>query len=259
MAVYFAGDMHLRTDHPDRSERLARWARRLAPDDSVYLVGDVCDFWFVAREQQGDPLRCPGLKALADFKARGGDLTILSGNHDHWLGPLYRERLGATFVEGPIDLDAHGLKIHTTHGHKVGGRPAWKSLMESRRFLDSFSALPRGIARRLDVQLNTSNHLKRIHQEGRLLPYYHRYADKLDPATDLVVFGHIHTPCNNVERSPRLIILGSWHEESCYLKVDGQGAKLITERDAAEPAVSLTDAGSPPDSVRRIPADHGQI
>ena len=234
MAVFFAGDMHLRTDRPDRSERLARWVRSLTSDDSLYLVGDVCDFWFVARQQTGDPLRCPGLKALADFKARGGALTFLAGNHDQWLGPLYQEAIGATFVEGPMNVEAFGLKIHMTHGHKIGGRPAWKTLMESRSFLQSFSALPNRVADLLDDQLNKSNHVKRMHDEARLLPYYHRYADTLDSKTDLVVFGHIHTPIHDVNRSPSLIVLGSWHDKTCYVKLDGEGARLISKDDPSK-------------------------
>ena len=235
MAVYFAGDMHLRNDRPERSERLARWVRSLKSNDTLYLVGDVCDFWFVARQRAGNTLNSPGLKALADFKARGGDLTFVAGNHDHSLGSFFQEAVGANFAEGPIDLSAYGLKLHVTHGHKLGGRPAWKTMMESRAFLQSFSALPNPVADLLDDQLNKSNSVKRMKDAAKLLPYYHRYADTLAPKPDLVVFGHIHTPIHDVERSPNLIVLGGWHDRTSYVKLDEDGPRLITEDDPAEP------------------------
>ena len=236
MAVYFAGDMHLRIDQPDRSQRLAAWVRTLSPSDSLYLVGDVCDFWFAAREQKGDPFRCEGLKSLADFRARGGTRTILAGNHDQWVGDLYQEKLGAAFVPGSIDLDAFGLKIHVTHGHTLGGRPKWKGFLETRQFHQSFSALPSKIADLLDDQLNRSNKVVRLNQEGRLLPYYHRYSAQLAPAPDLVVFGHIHTPSDEKDRSPRIVVLGSWHETACFLRLDERGANHIIENDPTKPS-----------------------
>lgn len=234
MAVYFAGDMHLRTDRPERAARLARWVRSLTSNDSLYLVGDVCDFWYVARQHKRNALTCPGLKALAGFTARGGDLTFLAGNHDQWLGPFFHEAIGAKVVRGAIDVSAFGLKIHLTHGHKIGGRPAWKTLMESKAFLSSFSALPDAIADLLDKQLNKSNKVKRIRDEAKLLPYYHRYADRIGPRTSVVVFGHIHTAVHDINRSPNLIVLGSWHNQTSYVKLDDEGLRLITENDPAD-------------------------
>ena len=63
MPVYFASDMHLRHDRPDRAQRLARWVDGLSPDDALYLVGDVCDFWLASRERPVDPSACEGLRA----------------------------------------------------------------------------------------------------------------------------------------------------------------------------------------------------
>ena len=83
MPLYFASDIHLRPDRPDRGERFARWLATLQPGvDDVCLVGDLCDFWFASRQQQGWDLPCAGLRALAGFTAQGGVLTILPGNHD---------------------------------------------------------------------------------------------------------------------------------------------------------------------------------
>jgi UDP-2,3-diacylglucosamine hydrolase len=230
VAVYFASDMHLRLDYPERSERLARWVDGLEPVDELYLAGDVCDFWFASRESQGDPYAFSGLRALANFRARGGRLTILPGNHDIWLGPFYERVLGATFVSEPLTVVSHGLRIHVVHGHRTGGRAPWKFVMESLAFYQAFGRLPAAVARRLDRRLESSNDVHRERDERRVLPRFRRYAAEVGPNADIIVFGHIHTPRDEALSSQRLIILGGWHGGASYLKVDDQGARLVVER-----------------------------
>ena len=49
MPHYFASDVHLRIDRPDRDRRFRAWLGRLTRDDALVIVGDLCDFWMGAR------------------------------------------------------------------------------------------------------------------------------------------------------------------------------------------------------------------
>ena len=86
---YFASDVHLRNDRPDRDRRFRAWLSRLTRDDSLVIVGDLCDFWMGSRRTHDDPLRSESLRALAEFRRQGGSLAIMAGNHDEWLCPFY--------------------------------------------------------------------------------------------------------------------------------------------------------------------------
>jgi UDP-2,3-diacylglucosamine hydrolase len=171
------------------------------------------------------------LKALIEYRTRGGELTILPGNHDGSLGQFYEQELGGRFVQEPFDLEAYGLRFHLIHGHKTGGRPPWKAGMESRAFLTAFQHLPAVIADRLDAILDQTNDRGRLRDELRLIPLFRSYRARLGARADVVVFGHVHTPLDDHEIPPRLVILGGWHSRSSYLKVDEQGAQLIVEHD----------------------------
>lgn len=227
--VYFASDMHLRLDRPDRARRLARWVRGLESDDALFLVGDVCDFWFASRQRHATPTACEGLKALAEFRARGGALTVLPGNHDQWLGPFYRRVLGARFVEGPQIVEAYGVRLSLNHGHRVGGRPSWKAGLESRAFLAAFERLPGPVARRLDRVLDRSNDQGRAADEARHLAVFRRHLDAERPPADIAVFGHVHTPNDETVGGLRMVVLGGWQHQASYLKVDESGAALVVE------------------------------
>ena len=227
MAVYFASDMHLRLDHPDRGRRLAGWVEALEVEDALYLVGDVCDFWFSSRQRRCGALSCEGLKALAAFRSRGGMLTILPGNHDGSLGPFYEKELGARIVQGPCIVDVHGLRLHLVHGHLVGGRQPWKAGLESRAFIKIFENLPAALADRLDRKLESSNDNGRPLDEQRLIPHFRRYANGLAASADVVIFGHVHSARDDRTSRPRMIVLGGWHHGSSYLRIDEHGPELI--------------------------------
>jgi UDP-2,3-diacylglucosamine hydrolase len=241
--VYFASDMHLRLDKPDRGRRLAEWVDRLAPGDFLYLVGDVCDFWYATRQRRRDPMACEGLHALARFRSRGGELVILPGNHDLWLGPFYEQTLGARFVSEPVVVDAYGKLIHVVHGHRTGGRQPWKAGMESHAFFRAFEQLPGPIARKLDILLNQSNDRGRAQDEARLIAVFRRSLDSLEPSIDLAVFGHVHSPLDDPTSRPRLVILGGWHSQSSYLRVDDAGATLVVDPGAPSTAMANAPAG----------------
>jgi len=229
MPTYFASDVHLRLDHPDRGARFGRWVDALRPDDTLTIVGDLCDFWFAARQRRADPMSCRGLRALADFSTRGGALTILLGNHDAWLGPFYERVLGAVLATEPLEVSAGGLRLHLVHGHRVGARPPWKGIMESRAFLTAFGMTPEPAARLLNVRLDFVNELHRAEATLRHLRRYRGYANALSPPPDLVVFGHVHALVDDDTHAPRTVVLGSWLLGGSYLRVDDQGARLVVE------------------------------
>jgi UDP-2,3-diacylglucosamine hydrolase len=234
VAAYFASDVHLRLDFPERGRRLARFVDALDPhDDSLTIVGDLCDFWYEARQFRTGPDACDGLRALIDFRSRGGAVTILVGNHDAWLGPLYAGTLGLDLRDEPLDLSAHGLRARVVHGHRLEGGRGWKGWMEGRAFLAIFRALPGPMASPLDRLLRWRNERKRPREEPRYYAIFRRYAALCRGEADLVIVGHVHTPLDDAGSDPRLVVLGGWHARSSYLRIDDSGAALVVVTDDA--------------------------
>ena len=232
---YFLSDVHLRLDCPDRGDRLAALVDRLDPGDSLTIVGDLCDFWFAARQRRADPFACRGLRSLARFRDRGGAITILAGNHDAWLGPFYRATLGATFLADRLERDLGGLRALVTHGHRLGARTPWKVGLESRAFLAAFRALPAVIADGLGAQLQRTNEAHQDDFDRQGLDVYRGYAAGVGDRFDLVILGHVHRPLDTGPAHPRLVVLGGWHDGSAYLVVaDG------VARHHVEPAPPLS-------------------
>lgn len=236
MAAYFASDVHLRFDRPERARRFARFVDSLGGDDSLTVVGDLCDFWFASRQRDRDPMTCLGLSALRKFRERGGSLIILVGNHDTWLGPFYERTLDAHVVPEPLDIEVEGLKMRLVHGHRLGTGPYWKGWLESRPFLGAFRMLPSAPAHWLDLALGHANEAGRAARDARHLAGFRRFADAQAPEFDLIVFGHVHVAIDDAGTRPRIVVLGGWHEQSSYLKVDQAGASLVVQPDSVPTA-----------------------
>jgi UDP-2,3-diacylglucosamine hydrolase len=231
VAAYFASDVHLRLDCPERSRRFARFVSTLEPrSDTLTIIGDLCDFWFEARQCRMGPPRCDGLRALADFRTRGGAVTVLLGNHDGWLGPYY-VALGLDLCDEPLQRVVHGIRVHLVHGHRIVGQRRWKAWMESQSFLRIFRALPDWVASLLGRLLEWNNEHNRLRVERRYFARYRDYASRRGGEADLVVVGHVHTPLDAAEMVPRLIVPGGWHVQSSYVRIDEQGAALCVASD----------------------------
>jgi UDP-2,3-diacylglucosamine hydrolase len=229
VAHYFASDVHLRFDRPDRDRRFSDWLSRLTPEDALLIAGDLCDFWMASRESTGGLMRSESLRSLAEFRHSGGALSIMPGNHDAWLCPFYERELGARIVPDPYDFTVYGLRLRVVHGHLLGARRAWKALMEGRAFFSGFGHVPLPLAHLLDSVLSWNNDRKLLSDEERHLQVFRAYASRFRGLADLVIIGHVHRAVDESQSEPRMIVLGGWQARSTFLKVDERGAKFQVE------------------------------
>lgn len=223
MAYYFLSDVHLRLDYPDRAERLAQFVRGLEVQDSVIILGDLCDFWMASRQVRDCMAKCEGLKALQTFAAAGGELTIVAGNHDASLGYLFKHQVGARFHAGSLTLNAAGIQLHMVHGHDVLQTWHWKRFLETRLFRFTFSLLPNVVADRFSQLLDSVNDEHRPRNHARMLAVYRRYLEGRSGDADLYLFGHVHERVDERVGQARMVVLGDWKKSLSYLKIaDGE-------------------------------------
>jgi UDP-2,3-diacylglucosamine hydrolase len=79
--------------------------------------------------------------------------------------------------------------------------------------------------------LQWTNQRTRLRTERRYGVLFREYAIRCRGATDLVIVGHVHTPFDAAESTPRLIVPGGWHVQSSYVKIDDSGVTLVVETD----------------------------
>src|SRR5437868_14256644 len=96
--IYFASDFHLGT--PDGSSSLARekrivaWLDQIKGDaHSIYLRGDIFDFWFEYKQAiRKGFIRLQG--KLAELRDNGLSIYVFTGNQEMWMFDYCEKDLG---------------------------------------------------------------------------------------------------------------------------------------------------------------------
>jgi len=272
--LYFASDQHICLRHPERGRRFARFLGLLDPaSDRLVIAGDLCDFWFVAREAHTpEAEKEPGIAALKRFVQAGGEVTLLPGNHDMHLEWFYRKELGIGYCDDlNLNLDSRdepGAKsmIRIVHGHLLGGRSRWKGWMESRGFLSGFRCVPSSIADRLAALLQKYNSRNRRVDNLRHFRVFETHVKNARPSGgqgagdssdhyDIYILGHVHqTFCVQVDASDQqstgetdrktlMVVLGHWFRQASWFRIDPDLSHgfYIWNDDSPEPEL-VTDA-----------------
>jgi UDP-2,3-diacylglucosamine hydrolase len=243
VADYFLSDVHIRLDRPDRDTRLVRFLDRVEVSDRLFIVGDLCDFWFATRQRAQSHAVTPGMAALRAFTERGGSLVLMLGNHDAWLRDFYERRAGLALTGEPLEVESYGLRIRLEHGHRNKAKRLWKAMLEGRTFFHAFSAVPDPLARLAQRVLERVNARTRDVADRRMIAAYETQAAALRPAPDIAVFGHVHRVHDARHGPTRVVVLGDWFENSCFLKVDERGAEHVCLADTAAQPVTASPSG----------------
>lgn len=240
--TYFVSDVHLglRVNDPaDRERRYVAFLQSLPENtDSLYLLGDIWDFWYEYRDvvPKGYVRVFAALQALMD---RGVKVFFFQGNHDVWTYG-YFEELGMQRLVQPCIVNIGGESFCLGHGDGLGPVPMGYRLLRGifhcRMLQFLFSMLHPWIAFRFGNGWSRSNRLSR-HEEydfrGKDEPLYKFAAEyEKNAEVDYFIFGHYHVDVSM--RTPGgadFLILKDWMNSSPYICArysdKGEGLEII--------------------------------
>ena len=227
-SVVFISDAHLgaasREAEASREQRLHAFLATLpGRASSLYIVGDLFDFWFEYRT--AIPRRLFGtLSALERLREAGIEIVYLNGNHDFWLGSFMSETLGIRTVEGAVTVEQQGRKIWVHHGDGlIGGDLGYKILRSVLRHPASISLYgwlhP-------DLGIPLAHVVSELSRKSRGEPPLRserlwnevakpRFAEGYDG----VVIGHFHHAYEQRENGREFFMLGDWIERFTFLEL----------------------------------------
>ncbi len=241
--IYFASDFHLGV--PDGSSSLVRekkivaWLDQLQHDaHSVYLLGDIFDFWF--EYKQAIPkgfIRLQG--KLAELRDKGLPIYFFTGNHDMWMFDYFTSELGIVIYREPQVLEVKTFKFLIGHGDGLGqGDTVYKMLkwffnsrvcqwLFARIHPNMGISMAKFWSRKSRIS-NSAREEKFDGEENEFLLSYCRALEKKQHH-DFYVFGHRHLPLNlKVGDNSRYINLGEWVHFDTYAVFDGRSMELKT-------------------------------
>ena len=240
--IYFASDFHLGAPSPEvsrlREQKILRWLHSIENDaKSIYLVGDIFDFWFEYKTVvPKGAIRLLG--KIAELSDRGIDIHFFVGNHDIWMFDYFPTELGITVHHQPIQIELNGKQFFIGHGDGLGpndhGYKRLKKVFTNRLCQWLFGWLHPDIGMRIANRSSSASRTAQTEPEYFLgegeewLLLYCNYKIKQLPDTDYFIFGHRHLPLDILleNKHSRYINLGEWFNECTYAVFDGQDLHL---------------------------------
>jgi len=233
--IYFASDFHLGVPNAEQSlireKKLVRWLNEVSADaDTIYLVGDLFDFWFEYKHAvpKGYTRLLGTLSALSD---KGVRIEVFTGNHDMWMFGYLEQECGVKVHRQPIVLEAQGKKLVLGHGDGLGpGDYGYKFI--KRVFAHPLSqwlfarlhpnfgiGMANFWSRRSRATAAQKDAFKG--EEHEWLLSYAKERIQQEPDIDYFVFGHRHLPLDlKVNEHCRYVNLGDWFEACSYAVLD---------------------------------------
>jgi UDP-2,3-diacylglucosamine hydrolase len=241
--IFFASDFHLGVPNHEislaREKRIVRWLDTIkAEAHSIYLMGDIFDFWFEYKHAvpKGN-IRLLG--KIAELSDSGIPVIFFTGNHDLWMFDYFPTELGVTIHREPLVLEINQRKLLIGHGDGLGpGDKSYKLLKKifTNRFCQWFFArihpnLGIGLAQHWSKKSRISNMKKEEKFNGEENEFLLSYCKEMERSThhDFYVFGHRHLPLDlQVGEKSRYINLGEWVHFNTYAEFDGRQVILKT-------------------------------
>jgi UDP-2,3-diacylglucosamine hydrolase len=236
-SVVFLSDAHLgalpREAEASRERRLTSFLASLpGRASSLYIVGDLFDFWYEYRT--AIPRRLFGtLSALQRVREAGIEITYLNGNHDFWLGTFMAEELGIRTVDGAVTVEQQGRRLWVHHGDGlIGGDLGYKFLrgvLRSPAAIGAYGWLHPDLG--IPLAHAVSEMSRRSRGEPPLRPekIWNEIAEpRFKEGYDGVIIGHFHHAYEQRENGRELFILGDWIERFTYLELQDGKLALAT-------------------------------
>lgn len=115
MRHLFASDLHLSGDRPAMAAAFAAFLSTLRPDDHLYLLGDVFDYW-IGDDDLDDAFNQRMLQSMALTTARGVQLQLMHGNRDFLLGERFCQASGVNLLPDLQRLQIDQEAVLLCHG-----------------------------------------------------------------------------------------------------------------------------------------------
>ena len=233
--IYFASDNHLGL--PDyksslqREKKFVQWLDIIKDDaHSIYLLGDLFDFWFEYRTVVPKGfIRVLG--KIAEISDSGIPIYFFTGNHDMWVNNYFQKELGIKVITEPQQFEINGKKFLIGHGDGLGPGDVSYKLMKrfvtgNRFFQWCFSWVHPDIGVKLGQFLSKEKKIMSTKKdigdiENQWLTQYCR--KKLETNKfNYFIFGHSHIPVElELNSECKYINLGDWISHFTYAEFNG--------------------------------------
>lgn len=243
--VYFISDAHLGSlliKNPREHEmRLVNWLDKVKADaTSIYLLGDMFDFWFEYKTVVPKGF-VRFLGKLAELVDHGIEIHFFTGNHDIWTFGYLEQEVGLIVHRQPVVVKIGSKMFYLAHGDGLyaeeKGFKILRKIFHSKLAQQLFGLIPPRLGQTFGYNWSKGNRKKIEHLENNyegegnenLVIFAKKYVEN-HTNIDFLIFGHRHIVLDlQIKAQKRVIILGDFVSIFSYGVFDGENFRLEFE------------------------------
>lgn len=235
MSTYFISDLHLCDQQPQITKRFIQFCQSKARQArALYILGDLFEYWL--GDDVLDKTSQTVKMHLQKLSEHGVDVYFIAGNRDFLLGQDYANSCGMKLLKEPHVIELNKEKILLIHGDaECTDDIAYqqvRTMLRDSKWQQQF--LAKSIEERIVFAQNareqSQKHTKNAMSGTEDIMDVNQYAieqqfDEHD--VELMIHGHTHRPGIHQHQQRTRIVLGDWHHQVSYLKLNDTGFELI--------------------------------
>ncbi len=241
--TYFLSDIHLGAPNFEeslvREKKLVAWLETIRYQaDSIYLLGDVFDFWHEWKSVAPQGF-CRFLGKISEIADSGIPVHFFAGNHDMWVRNYLQRETGMIFHKGHLITEIQGKRFFLAHGDGLGPGDGFYKILKKifispiTRFFfarilhpDFATFLATSTSRKSRKSSSSPKEYTFLGEDKEWLIIFAK--EKLRKEYfDYFIFGHRHIPMElELSGGSRFFNLGDWITNFSYAVFDGENITL---------------------------------
>lgn len=231
--ILLLSDLHLPTTPSPLRQAFLRFLDGPARSArSVYILGDLFEFWIGDREGLRD--YAAETEALRRLSGRGVAVYFMHGNRDFMVGTRYARSAGIGLLPDPLRLELAGMPTLLSHGDRYCtddlGYQRWRRFSRNPLAQAGYRRLPKSLRLRIAGAARGGSGAERRNKPEAITDVNTAAVTEAIRSAGVgrLIHGHTHRPAEHLvplaDGDAERIVLADWRPGHCeYLLADDQG------------------------------------
>ena len=225
-STYFISDLHI-SENNDIDKLFIRFLDILKPNDSLYILGDLFDYWINSPTDKLSGFQKNIFQLLKNTSEKNIEITFMPGNRDFLITKKFLHKFKIKFLPNKeTQLFINNKNILIAHGDQFCtddiSYQKYKKIVDKKWLQKLFFSLPEFTRKFIGKKIRNKSkkHQKKLKKPIDVsLKTIENIAKKSQ--TPYIIHGHTHRKAKHYHNNKKTIrlVLGDWHDTGSYIKI----------------------------------------
>lgn len=236
----FISDLHLCQEQPEATSLFLNFLKNQAKNaDALYILGDFFEVW-IGDDDHND-FNMKNIQALREYTASGIPTYFMRGNRDFLIGKRFAKETGIQLLKDPTIIQLYNTPTLLLHGDSLCTldvkHQKMRKIMHNRLYQKLTLMLPLRIRRHYANRFRNISRNNKAHLANSIMDVTPDEVIRVmgEANVKTLIHGHTHRPAIHqlsIHQKPaKRIVLGAWHQQGNYLRVDENGDSTLFNLD----------------------------